>query len=166
MSTLWTDVYLVFFNKIEKDADFFSYNNVPTDAALDIAKQRSNGYLKESIAKLTLNCTPDIDFNDIGVDVTDGEFFKANLTNVEIDLLASLMREKLFDKDLSLLKAFQNRFTPKDMTVFSPSSERRTFVDMLKEIVKENLIAISQYSSRDRITGKLKMINFSSYYSE
>lgn len=165
MSTLWTDVYVVFFKKIEKDADFFSYNNVSPEDALDIAKERANGYIKEAIAKLTLNCTPDIDFNDVGKGV-DGDFFNADLTNVEIDLLASLMREKLFDKDLSLLKAFETRFSPKDLTVFSPANERKTFTDMIRDVTKDNLTAISQYGSRDRLTGKLKMINFSSYYSE
>ena len=39
-------LYEAFFDKIEKDKDFFSYNNVPIEYALDVAKMRSDRYLK------------------------------------------------------------------------------------------------------------------------
>ncbi|GAB6989358.1 hypothetical protein [Paenibacillus pini] len=163
MSTLWSAVYKVFFDKIQKDTEFFAYNNIPNQEAFEIALERSKGYLKEAVSQLTLCCSPDINFNDYD-DVA--EVFNFELTNVEIDLLAELMRERYFDKDLSLLKAFQVRFSPKDLNVFSPAAERNTFTSMLKDIKKDNELSISRYISRDRTTGKLKIINFSQYYND
>ncbi|MGG1663088.1 hypothetical protein [Brevibacillus sp. NRS-1366] len=163
MSTAWSSVYDVFFRKIEKDADFFSYNNIEPDEAVEIAKLRVKGYLQEAVSRLTMNGTPDIDFTDYDADL---EVFNVDLTNNEIDLLANIMREKYFEKDQSKLKAFQVRFSPKDLNVFSPANERKTFMDMFDVITKENDRLIAQYCSRDRITGKLKQINYAQYSSE
>lgn len=163
MSTAWSSVYEVFFHKIEKDSDFFSYNNVEPDEAVKIAKQRAKGYLQEAVSKLTMYGTPDIDFADYN---TELEVFNVDLTSNEIDLLANIMREKYFEKDQSKLKAFQIRFSPKDLDAFSPANERKTFMDMFGEITKENNRLIAQYCSRDRITGKLKQINYAQYSSE
>ena len=52
-------LYEAFFDKIEKDKDFFNYNNVTVEDALIIAKTRSERYLKEALSTLSLKCTPD-----------------------------------------------------------------------------------------------------------
>lgn len=163
MSTSWDVIIKAFFNKIEKDADFFSYYNVDPTEAVEIASTRAMEYLKEAVSKLTLNCTPDIDFNDYDEQTKS---FNEALTNTEIDLLANLMREQYFEKDLSLLKAFTVRFSPKDLNVFSPANERKTFMDMFKDIMNENRTLIAQYAARDRLTGKLKIIDYSKYANE
>jgi len=155
--TLWEDIYKLFFGKIEKDADFFMYNNVPIEEALAIATKRAKFYLLESISKLTSDCTPDIDFNNYDEVL---EVFNIDLTNNEKDLLADLMKEKYFEKDMALLKAFQVKFTTKDLNIASPANERKTFIDMFKEISSENRVKIKRYASRDRITGKLKTIKY------
>lgn len=163
MSTQWDVIYERFFKKIEKDADFFVYYNISNDEAMELAKERAKSYLIESIVKLTLNCTPDIDFNDYD---ESAELFNEVLTNTEIDLLANLMREQYHERDLSSLKAFEIKLSPKDFNVFSPANERKTFMDMFKDIQGENRKLISQYTSRDRITGKKKIIDYSQYSSE
>ena len=53
--------------------------------------------------------------------------------------------------------------TPSDLNQFSPSSERRTFEDMLSRIKNENINKIAKYISTDRETGKRKMIDHSQY---
>lgn len=160
MSTLFSDIYQLFFDEIQKDPDFFKYNNVDPEEALEIATSMSKGYLIESISKLILSCIPDIDFTDFDKDT---ETFEPDLTFIEKDLLAKLMFEKFIDKDMVKLKVFQTNLSPKDLNVFSPANERKTFIDMLKFIKKENIKLIKSYSSKDRITGKLKQIDFASY---
>lgn len=160
MSTEFSDVYKLFFNKIQKDSDFFMYNNVPVEDALIIAKQRSKDYLIESVSKLILSCTPDIDFTYFNEDT---EIFNETLTFIEKDLLANLMFEMYLEKDMTLLKALSVNLSPKDLNVFSPANERKTFMDMLKDIKKENIKMIKKYIARDRLTGKLKQINHSLY---
>ena len=52
-------LYEMFFDIIEKDRDFFQYNNISVEDAMVIAKQRAKRYLKEALSYLSLNCTPD-----------------------------------------------------------------------------------------------------------
>lgn len=175
MSTLFSDIYQLFFDKIQKDAEFFMYNNVDVEEALEIATSRSKGYLIESISKLVLNCTPDINFTDFDLDVsttagtppvttvTTPAHFNNTLTFIEQDILASLMYEMYYDKDMVLLKALSNNLSPKDMNVFSPGNERKTFMDMLIFIKKENIKMLKNYTSRDRLTSELKQIDYASY---
>ena len=73
------------------------------------------------------------------------------------------MYEVYFERDESLLKAFKIRMTPSDLNQFSPSSERKTFEDMLLRIKNENINKIAKYISTDRETGKRKMIDHSQY---
>ena len=47
--------------------------------------------------------------------------------------------------------------------IFSPSSERKTFEDMLANIKRENINKISRYIATDRETGKRKTIDHSQY---
>ncbi len=158
--TQWHKIYEIFLKKIEKDKDFFMYNNVSPEEAMELAITRANGYLIESIQYLLLNCTPDVDFTNYN---KDAEVFNFDLTDTEMDLLAEIMRMKYFEKDEVLLKALIVRFSPKDVTVFSPSNERRTFMDMIKEIKTNVKVAINQYNNKDRLTGKLKMIDYAKY---
>lgn len=160
MSTLFEPIRNRFYRRIEKDKDFFSYYNVSTVEAVELATTQANGYLIDAVDRLTANCTPDIDFYDYDETL---EQFNVDLTQKEIGLLAGLMYEMYFDRDLVLLKAFKISMTPSDLNQFSPASERKTFTDMLDKIKLENLTEIDIYSSTDRLTGKRKTIDHSRY---
>lgn len=161
MVTTWDEIFTIFYDKIEKDRGFFMYNNVSPEMALEIAKERSKSLLLEAITRLTLSCTPEINFLDYDEEL---EQFNFECTQNEKILLANLMRERLFDKDKSLLKVCEMKFSPSDLNViFSPANERKTFLEMYKDIVKENDRLIDNYISRNRITGKLKFIDYSKY---
>lgn len=154
-------LYEAFFDKIEKDKDFFSYNNVSVEEALNIAKTRSNRYLKEALSTISLKCTPDkcgknfIDFND------RRESLNYDLTYTEIDMIASVMYEKYLFREFSKLKAQANRFTTKDFNVFSPANERNSFTEMFKTIQRSNEVLIDNYKSIDHSTGNTLTIDYS-----
>ena len=57
-----------------------------------------------------------------------------DLTYVELDMIASMMYEKYLFREFSKLKTQANRFTTKDLNVFSPANERNSFSAMFKEI--------------------------------
>ena len=160
MSTSFDTIFTVFFDKIEKDSEFFNYYNLTNQQALDLAVERAESYLKESIVKLTLKCTPDIDFKDYN---TTTKVINADLTTTEIDLLANLMFEMYMAKDIAKLKGLELNFTPKDLQVFSPSNSRKTFMDMYKDVKKDNLVLIADYASVNRLTGKKKTIDYEEY---
>lgn len=158
MSTLFEPIRNRFFKRIENDGDFFAYYNISVEEAIKLAENRADGYLIDAIDRLTNTCTPDIDFYDY-----DDEMFNVDLTNKEIGLLAGLMYEIYFDRDLVLLKAFKIAMTPSDLNQFSPATERKTFSDMVSKIKLDNDNNIDHYIAVDRLTGNPKMINHSQY---
>ena len=158
MSTLFEPIIEKFLKKIEKDADFFSYYNVPIKDAIQLAKEQATNYLYEAIEKLTDGCTPDVDFFDYDEDSAE---FNFDITKKEQGLITDLMRQVYFERDFALLKAFKISMTPSDLNQFSPASERKTFTDMVKMIQQDNEVKISKYASVDRLTGKKKTINYS-----
>lgn len=160
MSTSFDTIFTVFFDKIEKDSEFFNYYNLTNQQALDLAVERAESYLKESIVKLTLKCTPDIDFKDYNITT---KLINVDLTTTEIDLLANLMFEMYMAKDIAKLKSRETNFTPKDLQVFSASQSRKSFMDMYNDVKKDNLILIADYASVDRLTGKKKTIAYEEY---
>lgn len=160
MSTSFDKIIKKFFRKIEKDKDFFVYYNIGLSDAMDLAKEQANGYLLEAVEKLTDECVPDVDFFDYD---EENHKFNFKLTSKEIGLITDLMREVYYERDFVRLKAFKIAMTPSDINQFSPSTERKTYVDMVKGIRTENVGKISQYSSIDRETGKKKMINYDQY---
>ena len=159
MSTSFEDVYESFFDKLENDIDFFNYFNVPEAQALDLAKSRSKSYIKESITKIMLTITPDVDFTDCDY---DSEIFNFDLTDIEIDLIASIMLEMYLKKDVGKLKAMQTMY-PSDINVFSKANERKSFLEMYKEIKNENTKLLEDYSSKNRLTNIKKAINYELY---
>jgi hypothetical protein len=160
MSTSFDLIFTVFFDKIENDSEFFNYYNLTNEEALELATSRAESYLKESIAKLTLKCTPDIDFTDVNWET---KVLNEDLNLTEIDLLGNLMFEMYLHKDIAKLKSFASQFSPKDLNVFSRANERKTFTDMYNDIKRDNLKLIADYASVDRLTGKKKTINYSEY---
>jgi hypothetical protein len=161
MSTLFEPIRNRFYRKIEKDKDFFTYYNITTDEAIELAKKQANGYLIDAVDKLTNIYSPtDIDFYDYDELL---EQFNVDLTNKEIGLLAGLMYEVYFERDLALLKAFKIAMTPSDLNQFSPASERKTFTEMVDKIKLDNINNIDNYKSIDRLTGKRKTIDHSKY---
>lgn len=154
-------LYEAFFDKIEKDKDFFNYNNVSVNEALNIAKTRSNRYLKEALSTISLKCTPDkcgknfIDFND------ETKTLNYDLTYIELDIIASVMYEKYLFREFSKLKAQANRFTTKDFNVFSPANERNSFNEMFKTIQRGNEVLIDNYKSINHSTGNALTIDYS-----
>lgn len=160
MSTLFSAAYDKFFNRIEKDKDFFIYNNVSTEDAIALANQRAKNYLIESASKIMMNCNADIDFNNYDDTL---ETFNVDLTTNELNLLAQLMFEQYLGRDFVKLKAFKTSFTPSDLNVFSPANERNTFISMYKFVQEQSEKMLDDYKSRDRITGALKSIDYSKY---
>ena len=158
MSTSYEVFCSAFFDKIQNNKEFFNYYNLTDDESLELAKQRSKGYLKEAIVKLTLECTPDVNF----IDYDDtAEVINVDATIAEIDIVANLMFEMFLQKDIAKLNAFSPHFTASELkSVLSPANERNTFLSMYKGVQSDNKDMIDNYKSRDRLTGKLKTLDF------
>lgn len=159
-------IYEMFFDLIEKDKDFFQYNNISEVDATDIAKQRANRYLKEALSYLSLNCPIDkcgVDFTDFNDEIS---VINCDFKYNELDIIANVMYERYLFREFSKLRAQANRFISKDFNVFSPANERVSFLNMYKDIKNSVNILIDHYLSIDRETGKSKTLDYSSVDDE
>lgn len=146
--------------KLEKDSDLFSYYNVSASEAETLLKEQIVGYIYDAIDILYSKCEPLSNLYDYDEELLT---FNFDLTKREIGLLADLMRQVYYERQETLLGAFKVRMTPSDLNHITPSTERSTFLNLVKDIRNENEIAISRYVSSDRITGKRKMIDHSQF---
>lgn len=167
MSTPWSNVNEVFFDLVEEDSTFFHYYNATDEESYELAVERANALLRDAVVRVMRSCNCDIDFSDYYLDeLTDEMMFTEDLTQTEIDLLANLQYEGYLKRDVSKLRAFQHSYTPSDLQVFSPANDRKTFLEMYRQICEENKSRLDDYQRRDRLTGELKGINYSSYDEE
>lgn len=150
-----------FYKRIEKDEEFFQYYNVNISEALQLAHDRAKGCLIDALDRLSSTSNLQVDFSNYDEEVEELGFKTVNKEN---KLIVDLMFQVYMERDLPLLHAFKINFTPSDLTVFSPANERNSYESFIKRLDDNNIIALDDYKSRDRITGKLKKtINYSAY---
>lgn len=167
MPTPWSKVNEVFFDLVEEDSGFFQYYNATDEESYALAVQRANALLRDAAIRVQMECDCDIDFTDYYTDEeTDENYFAEDLTPIEIDLLANLQYEGYLKRDVSKLRAFQHAYTPSDLQVFSPSNDRKTFMEMYEVICEENKTRLDRYRRKDRLTGEVKGIDYASYDEE
>lgn len=169
MSTPCDLVYNAFFDMIEEDRDFFNYYEATDEESYMLALQRAKSLLREAVTRVQMECDTDIDFTDTyseGEGRKQEDFFTADLTLAEIDLLANLMFEGYLKRDMAKLRAFQHQYTPSDLQVFSPATDRKTFMEMYDTVVQENKVRLDRYARKDRVTGKSRRIDYTSYETE
>lgn len=163
MSTSFNSVYDLFLNEIETDSSFIDYVNLSERESLELAMSRCKNLLIESISELTSKCTPDINFLNYDVEL---ETLNVDLTINEKKLLSTIMFKNYMGRDIPKLKTFVLNYIPSEMTVFSPANERNSYMALMKDLELKVNVAIDKYASRDRLTGKRKSIDFSSYTEE
>ena len=150
-----TFVYLFnrFYKRIEKDEEFFNYYNVDVEEAIQLAHERAKGCLIDALDRLSSTSNLQVDFSNYDEEIEELGF---KTTNKENKLIVDLMFQVYMERDLPLLHAFKINFTPSDLTVFSPANERNSYEAFIARLDNDNEIALDDYKSRDRETGKLK----------
>lgn len=150
-----------FYNRIEKDEDFFNYYNVDISEAKGIATRRATNYLIESLDDLSMISNLQVDFSDYDEETAEINF---KLLPKEKNLLAEMMFLKYMKRDETLLHAMEINFTPSDLSVFSPANERTSYRNFIKDLTEKVELKIDDYKNRDRKTNALKQtINYSDY---
>ena len=150
-----------FYDRIEKDENFFNYYNVDLDEAIEIASKRATNYLVESLDDLSMVGNLQVNFADYSEECHEINF---KLFPKEINLLVEMMFLKYMKRDEALLHAMEINFTPSDLTVFSPGNERTSYRNFIKELSDSVNTKIDDYKNRDRFTNALKQtINYSEY---
>lgn len=158
--TPFAKVYDAFLEKMEADEAFFDYFNLNEAASLILARERARTYLKESIAVILRRCESDAAFDDYDEEL---EEFGFDLTPDEIDMLACLMYEQEYRRQLSKTKALRMQHVPTSLQVFSPANERKTILATYQALHEENLTMLDNYCAKDRTTHKSKAIDYAAY---
>lgn len=152
-----------FIHKVEEDPEFFQYYKVLEDISEMVAHERTIGYLFEATELLSSQIdNSSVDFTDYD-EVT--ECFNFDLTKKEIRLIVSLMFQVYLSRSIAYLKTMEVNWASADLRTFDPSNARSTFMVMYNKICEENKELIDQYKSRDRKSGTLVGIDYSSYSS-
>lgn len=160
-TTDFDDILNRFYNRIEKDEDFFNYYNIDISEATNIAVQRATNYLIESLDDLSMVSNLQVDFSDYDEEIGEINF---KLLPKEKNLLAEMMFLKYMKRDETLLHAMEINFTPSDLSVFSPANERTSYRNFINDLTNKVELKIDDYKNRDRMTNALKQtINYSDY---
>jgi len=160
MATARSIVRQAFFDRLEEDDSFFQFYDDLSDTEIqDIADERANTLINEAIILLKRKCEPDIDFV-IDISGIKDEFVDT-LTAEEILLLGGdLAFEVYLGRKVAKMQTRINTFSSSDLkALHSPANERKSFMDMYKQIQAENQVKISDYASRNRLTGKFVSVN-------
>lgn len=150
-----------FYNKVERDKDFFHYCEMSDEEIVKILNTRAFNYLDEAVKRILTETSPSIEFNIVTKD--EEQFFEDNLTQREILLLVSIMYEIYLSRDIAYLKCLNVNYTSTDLRVFDPSNARKTFMDMYAFVCNENKGLLDIYKNSDRLTGAFKVLDFASY---
>lgn len=160
-NTKFSTIFERFYDRIEKDENFFSYYNISAHEATAIAVQRANNYLIDALDMLSSVGNLEVDFSDYDTEIQQINFV---LLPKEIKIIVEIMFLEYMKRDESLLHAMEINFTPSDLTVFSPANERTSYRNFIKDLSYNVEIMIDNYKNRDRLTGILKnTINYSAY---
>jgi hypothetical protein len=152
LNTPYSNIIKRFERKIQKDKDYFTCNGITDAELLDMINRRSNNLLIDSLdeIQLLIAMKQNIDINNRNDSL--GEF-NFELTKSEEDLISDLMVVKYFDEELIRLKAIQ-KYLGDDIKMFSPSAERKTYLEMVEFKHSKFEVKLSNYNSIDRNTGK------------
>lgn len=152
-----------FYDRIEKDEDFFNYYNVPISEAEKIARMRSVNYLIEALDYMSSIGELQVDFSNYDIELNRVNF---KLVKKELNILSELMFLIYMKRDETLLHAMKINFTPSDLNVLSPGNERTSYRNFIKDLSLNIETMIDNYKNRDRFTGALKVVIDYSSYSE
>lgn len=155
-----------FFNRIEKDRDFFQYFNLSESEAVMIAERRADAYFEEAIQRLITYGKPTVDFTSIEGDHCGDRSFTFDLTPSELYLIPSLMYEAYLSRDVAYLKTLSVNYTATDLRVFDPSNARSTFMNMYNFVHDQNEALLDRYRNTDRKTNEYIGIDYAQYSAE
>lgn len=148
MATPVEAVYTAFYDKMEKNASFFSMGN-SLEESEKIAQERTHVYMKEAVVYWKRKHSMDISLKFNRVE------FESDLTDDEIDLIAMIMVYMHYHKTAVTLESRTHTFSSADIKAlynFSPAQERSSFMKQIQAYKKEVDDAIDGYAARDRIT--------------
>lgn len=163
MATPYDLIIENFLLKMEQDIDFFEYHDCSKEESLQIAIDRSINYMKNTLSILKLKL-------DTNVDLTMDDSYQEIVGDID-DVLMNLITDGMYVIHLksgaNKIKQQEVQYTPKDLQVFSPANDRKTYLSMYNDIREELYSLIDTYNAREKNTETNiyghKIIDYQSY---
>lgn len=153
VKTPYQDILTRFIKKIKQDVKFFMYNGLSEQEVENIVIERSLEFLDSACDELE----PQLDQLILSNRNDSLECFDDELTRIEIDTISDMMKVIYMREPLIKLKEFQKHLG-NDIKAWSPSNERKTYLELLTEIENKIQIKIDKCNSIDRTTGKQRSL--------
>lgn len=156
MGTSYEVVYETFLDIIKEDVEFFEYRGLSIAQSQEIILKQCKKYLKEACVRISPLL---VEYDKYFVSRDDTlEQFEHELTDEEIDVIASVMYEKHVEKGLAEFKAINTFLYDADVKQLNPTTERKEYVKFVNDIIEKNNAKINNLQSvEDR---KMKLPNY------
>lgn len=163
MNTPYSDIYVLFQDRIENDANFY-IKGESEEVMMAFAKKQMKKLLNEAIYYMyTYDENDKTDF-DVSFYEKDDilETFLFELQEAECQLIADVMFKQYIDKKcIEKLNALRNiGFKDDELVQFSPANTLKEFNSSLEQLKYKTNNSISAYKRRDRKTLKYKSFNY------
>lgn len=155
MSTSYELIFDKFIKKLKNDKEFLNYTGLTDTDITTLVKDHCIDLLNQAIDKIYEFGNPDINFYDKD-DTT--EIFNIDLISQEISLLVNLMYQCYLEEDKNKMHFYELEFTSSELNLFSPASNRTSYLKMIENIEINNSESINNYLGRDRKTWLPKSI--------
>ena len=159
MTSSLQDVYTAFFDRVEKDRDFFRYFEVEEEIAMKLAEEPAKTFLKEACSYIRRHIPLGFELKIVqGEDAQDR--FAEEITDDEVELLADVMMLPYYERGLVDLLPKINTFSASELKLLhSPANERQTYVALIEQQRARIDYLLADYFSKDRLTGEEKYIS-------
>lgn len=150
--TPYSNVIERFLRKIKENKEFFLYNISDEKERLQLIEERSLGLLNDAIAEFQnkISKEQDVDFTNKD---DDKKCFNFDITEEEEDILSDMMVVKFFDEG-TLRYTCMEKYLGADVNQFSPSTDRKTYQELVDFKHKKVSNKIKKYNLIDRISGE------------
>lgn len=156
MPTDYKLIFDKFIKKLKGDKQFFNYSSLTEEEINEIIENHMVSLLNSAIDRLYTVGHPDIDLYDKDDEL---QVINQKLIPQEISLLSELMYLSYLEEDINKLKALGAVFRTSEINVIaSPANERKTTMDMIKDVEFKTMGSVSNYLSRNRKTWNFKSI--------
>jgi hypothetical protein len=156
MATSYTPIYNKFYKKLVNDKKFFNYKGLSESEIIELVADHSLALLNEAIDYLyTFDKPTGIDFynkDDILLQ------FNETLVSQEISLLAEIMMLFYIKEDINKIRVLGLTFSSKELNLFSPANDRKTFLEMYSLLESKTNNKIINYFARNRKDWSFKSI--------
>jgi len=155
LATSYELVFNKFIKKLKNDDHFFSYKGLTEEEIQEMVNEHMSSLLDQGVAYIYKFGNPDINLYEKN---DEAQVFESDLVNQEIDLLADLMYMYYVQEQRNKIKAFGITFRSSELNVFSPANERKTTLELIRELETTSEKSIQNYLSRDRKSWAYKSI--------